>query len=119
MTTNIAIELPFVPSIGYYGFTTTIESRPYAFDVRWNERDSSWRFDVLEIDRTPILLGVRINLGCYMGRQSNHPLFRNGVLVAVDLSGKRKEADFHDLGTRVVVQYIPVLELLVRLSRFG
>lgn len=116
---NDALEIPFVGGIGYYRFGTTIESTPYLFDVRWNDRDQSWRFDVLEIDETLIAAGIRINLGVYMGRQYNHPLFKGGVFVAVDLSGKRIEAGYLDLGTRVVVQYIPVLELLTRLTRFG
>lgn len=114
-----AVELPFVPSIGFYRFGTTIEEVPYVFDVRWNDRDKSWRFDVMEIDETMIVAGVRVVLGAYLGKQCNHRLFRRGVIVAVDLSGQRREATYDDLGTRVVLQYIPVLELLTRLSRFG
>lgn len=119
MAANRAVEVPFVPSIGYYRFGTTLNERPYIFDVRWNSRDESWRFDVREVDETLIIAGVKIVLGAYLGRVSGHQLFRDGVFVAVDLSGKRREAAYDDLGTRVVVEYIPVLELLTRLSRFG
>lgn len=118
--TDGAIEIPFQPSIGVYRFGCAILGRQYIFDVRWNARDNdgegAWYFDVLEIDQTPILRGVKIVLGAYMGRSSNHRLFREGVLVAADLSGQEREASFDDLGTRVSIIYIPVLELRVRLA---
>ena len=119
MPSNLAVEVPFVPSIGYYRFGTTLVERPYIFDVRWNSRDESWRFDVREVDETLIIAGVKIVLGAYLGRVSSHRLFKEGVFVAVDLSGQRRDATYDDLGTRVVVEYIPVLELIARLSRFA
>lgn len=123
-----AIEIPFTPSIGEYRFATVIGSTSYTFDVRWNSRDSvidengvevvrgAWYFDVREADGTVVVIGIKVVLGVYLGRRSNHPLFANGVMVAVDLSGNEREATFDDLGTRVAIQYIPVLDLIVRLQ---
>lgn len=110
-----ALQLPFLGGIGYYRFSTTIDGASYLFDVRWNSRDAAWYFDVLEADETPIAHGLKLVLGCYIGRRLPHPLVRDGVLVAVDLSGAAREATFDDLGTRVVVEWIPVLELIRRL----
>lgn len=110
------VELPFSPSIGQYTFTATIETVQYVFNVRWNTRDSAWYFDVLEADTTPIVYGLKIVLGTYIGRRTNHPLFNDGVIVAVDLSGQETDAGFDDLGIRVALQYIPALDLIIRLG---
>lgn len=111
-----AIEVPFVPSIGAYRFTTVIETKQYVFDVRWNTRDAAWYFDVLDADESPIVKSIKVVLGAYLGRLSHHPLFTNGVMVAVDLSGQELDATFDDFGTRVAIQYIPVLDLIVRIK---
>lgn len=117
-------ELPLVPSLGNYTVTTTIAGTSYIFGARWNTGggnpvDAVWILDVYEIGQKPIVLGAPIVLGCYIGRRSNHKLFKQGVLVAHDLSGKKQEAGFGDLGVRVIVKYIPVLDLVRRLTELA
>jgi hypothetical protein len=116
-----AIELPVnsvVNGVRAANFRvgTTIGGSPYIIDGRWDTRDAAWYLDFLEADLTPIIFGIKLVLGAYLGRTSNHHLFRDGVLVAVDSSGQRKDAGFDDMGTRVLLEYIPVLELLRRLK---
>lgn len=115
-----AYEVPFQPSIGNYRFGCAIAGAQYIFDVRWNARDNggagAWYFDVSEIDETSIIRGVKVVLGTYLGRSSKHHLFSDGVFVAADLSGQQKEPGFDDLGVRVSIVYIPVLELRIRLA---
>lgn len=108
----MALVLPFDSSSPYYTFTTTIEGAEYRFNVRWNGRDAAWYFDVLELDNTPIVHGVKVVLGCYLGRHTNHPLFRQGVIVATDLSSAGRDATVDDLGTRVVVMRLTIAEVL-------
>lgn len=112
--------LPFVPSLGNYGFTVTIEDTRYRFGVRWNARENfdagAWMLDAYEADGTPIFRGCKIALGTYIGRHKNHPLTRNGVIVAHDTEGRgrtpSRDAGFDDLGTRVIVLYIPSAEVV-------
>ncbi len=106
------IEIPFAPSIPYYRFSTTIEDVEYIFDVRWNSRTAAWYFDVLEFDETPIISGVKIVLGMYLGRRSTHRLFHTGVFVAVDTTRQHQEAGFDDISTRVVVRRYAVEEVM-------
>lgn len=106
------IIIPFEPSIGHYRFSTTISNTEYIFDVRWNSRDSAWYFDLLEFDETPIIMGVKIVLGTYLGRRCTHALFYNGVFVAIDTSNEGREAGFDDLGTRVTIRYYPAEDLI-------
>lgn len=122
--TTRALLLPILPEVsgvrvGQFRVGTTIENIQYIFDGRWNSRDAAWYLDLYEIDQTPIITGLKVVLGCYLGRRVNHRLFRDGVLVAVDLSGQHKDATFDDFGVRVVLEWIPVLELLRRLKVIG
>jgi hypothetical protein len=110
------VDIPFQPSIAYYRFGTPIDDASYVFDVRWNSREQAWYFDILEANLTPILYGTKIVLGTYLGRRCEHRLFNRGVFVAIDTTDKGREAAFDDLGTRVLVRYIPTDDLLVLLS---
>lgn len=108
----MALVLPFDAESPYYTFSTTIENAEYRFNVRWNGRDAAWYFDILEYDGTPIVHGVKVVLGCYLGRHTNHTLFRQGVIVATDLSGSGRDATVDDLGSRVVVMRLTLDEVL-------
>lgn len=104
--------LPFQPSIPNYRFETILNDLPYVFDVRWNERDSAWYFDLYEEDTHPIELGIKVVIGTYLGRTSTHPLFARGVLAVIDTSGAYEDAGFDDLGTRVEVRYYDIADLV-------
>lgn len=108
----MALLLPFQPSIPFYTFSTTIENVEYLFNVRWNGRDGAWYFDVSEVDNTPIVSGVKVVLGCFLARATDHALFRDGVLVTVDTSDAGRDAGFDDLGTRVQVMRLSLDEVL-------
>lgn len=117
-------RLPFVPGVGAYKFTTTIESVTYTFNVHWNGRDSdpdngidgAWYFDLLEADGTPIVTGVKVVLGTYLGRTCAHEFFQNGVLVAIDNSGDKRDPGFDDLGARVELWHFTTDALLGELA---
>lgn len=114
----MAIILPFVPSIASYRRTTTINGIPYHFDLHWNARDNdgdgAWYMDCFEVDEVPVFRGVKIVLGPYLARRVDHPLTRDGVLVAIDTSGGRADAGFDDFGEgqRVEVRWYSQLEIV-------
>lgn len=108
----MALLIPFQPSLPFYTFSTTIDNVEYVFNVRWNGRDGAWYFDVSEVDNVPIASGVKVVLGGFLGRAINHPLFRDGVIVAVDTSDAGKDATFDDIGTRVQVMRLTLDEVL-------
>lgn len=107
----MAIILPFRPSIGRYRFVSVINDIQYVFKVRWNSRDAAWYFDVLEYDETPIVEGVKIVLGTYLGRWSNHDLFRQGVIIARCNVVPHEDAKFDTLGTKITVLYLTRADL--------
>lgn len=110
-------DLPLKPSNASYRFATVIKDVSYIIDVHWNTRESAWYMDWYREDLTEIVLGVKIVLGCYLGRRVDEPPFSEGVLVAVDTSGEGVEAAFDDIGTRVIVRFIPTEDLLILLNR--
>lgn len=114
--------IPFEPGVPSYRMATVIDGTAYLFDVRWNGRDNidpvtgepigAWWFDILAENETPIAIGLKVALGAYIGRYIQHPLFREGVLVAVDTEGTKREATLDDLGTRVQVRRYTIAEIV-------
>jgi hypothetical protein len=116
------ILLPFRPSIPQYRFRTAILGAEYRFDVRFNTRLDLYFVDVADVKSVPIVVGIPIVLGAFLGRSSSHTLFQSGVMLArnTDATQPGKEARFADLGERVQVSYWPrddmAAEVLARLS---
>lgn len=109
------IDIPVVPSDAHYRFGIVLEDVGYIVDARWNSRDEAWYLDWYTLEEKIIALNLKVVLGCYLGRRYQSAPFTNGVLVAVDTSGKDVEAKFDDFGTRVVLRYIPVIDLINQL----
>ncbi len=105
-------QLPFVSEVFNYRVTTLIDGTEYIFDVRWNERDSAWYFDISDAEGSLILAGTKIMLGSPLGRRSVDPRYPNGIFSASDLSGADEDATYTDLGTRVVVFFYAASELV-------
>lgn len=104
--------IPLLPSQPDYLFSIVLEQTPYGMHVYWNDRDAAWYFDVLDISGAIIQPGIKIVLGAYLGRALRVPPFATGVFIAVDTSRAGIDATFDDLGTRVLLYYIPALDLL-------
>lgn len=105
--------LPLTPGIAAYRVATALGDVGYVFDLRWNHRDECWYLDAYAEDGvTAIFHGVKVVLGAHLGRIHRHPLVADGALVAFDTSGQFRDATFDDLGSRVLLVYIPADELL-------
>jgi hypothetical protein len=105
--------LPLTPATPEYRLATVLDEVSYVFDVRWNRRDQCWYLDAYEEDgETAIFHGVKVVLGARLGRMHRHPLLSQGALIAYDTSGQLEDATFDDLGSRVLVVYVPNDELV-------
>ncbi len=109
-----------VPAIGYYEFGITLEQVGYLMVFQWNSKDAAWYFSVYDVAGKPIRRSIKVVLGTYLGKGCQHPLFINGVFVAVDKSAKDQnlgtDATYDDFGTRVILKYIPIVELVRRVA---
>ncbi len=110
------IQLPLQPGVPFYRLDTVIDDDAYVIDVRWNGRDNdgagAWYLDFYDEDETPIVIGVKIVLGAYLGRGTLHRLFQEGVFVAIDTENTRLEATLDDLGKRVQVRRYTIEEII-------
>lgn len=124
--------IPTIPGEPHYDFGTTIDGVGYIIAVKWNERDKAldaagniitdgaFYFSVYDVGGEPLATGVKIVLGAYLGRRYvSIPLFANGVFIAYDTSGKGIDAGINDLGSRVLLLYIPNHDLMGLLSSEG
>jgi hypothetical protein len=107
----MAQTLPLVPSVPHYRVGTALDGVQYVIDVRWNGRLESWFLDLRAEDESPIALGLRVTLGALIGGRVADARFPRGVLIASDRSGAGRDPALDDLGERVVVNFIPALEL--------
>lgn len=104
--------LPFEPSLPDQVLGLVLDNNRYLLHAYWNDRDPAWYLDITQPDATPILMGVKIVLGAYIGNICPQPPFSTGAFIAVDSTGAYKEPGLDDLGTRVQVYYVPVLDLI-------
>lgn len=111
------VVIPFRPSISPYAFDVAIGDALYTIDVHWNAREEAWYFDVSDLSDIvrglyPIVKGVKIVLGTYLGRRAQHPLFQDGVMLCrVPQGDDVSEPRYDDMGTRVQVWYYTRAEL--------
>lgn len=112
-------ELPIDSEHPDYDVGITLEGRNYIFHVRWNVRDSSWYFDILDPSKVdergkpdPIVRSVRLVLGVVLARRCLDPRMPTGMLFASDVSGDERDAGLNDLGTRVKVYYRPAADIV-------
>lgn len=105
-------ELPIDSTAPFYTVGTTIENVQFLFDVRWNDRDQAWYFDLLDETGDPIVSGLKIVLGVLLGRRCRDPRFPSGAIFASDLSNSNREATLTDLGVRVKLYYRPAADMV-------
>ena len=104
--------LPFIPSESFYQFATTLEETEYIFDVRWNERDSAWYFDLTDISGEAILHGAKLVQGANLLRRYRwDPRCPQGVLLLLDSAKTNIDAGYDDIGTRVQAFYFSAAEV--------
>lgn len=104
--------IPLVPSNPDYDMNVTLDGIRYIMHVYWNDRDAAFYFDMFAADRTPIATGIKITLGCYLGRTTQAAPFNAGVIIAMDTYGNDIDAGIDDLGARVQMYYVPTRDLM-------
>lgn len=104
--------IPLIPSEGFYSFTSSLEGVEYLFDVNWNGRTGLWSFDISDATGNLISAGNTIVLSNFPMYRESSALAPPGVFVILDTSGTGVDAGFDELGTRVVMHYYTVDEIL-------
>lgn len=68
--------------------------------------------DVRTEDGVLIRAGLKIVLGCNIGGRVTDDRFPPGVFQAYDMTNRGIDATLDDFGTRVLLYYIPVAEVI-------
>lgn len=105
------IQIPLIPEEFNYRVSTVLDESEYIFDVRWNERDSGWYFDLYDAEGDIIRAGIKIMLGAFLGGRCADPRYPAGTFIASDLSNSGRDATYYDLGVRVVLFFYSASEL--------
>lgn len=115
----MAQDIPLLTSDPWFRSTCPLDrldgsTITMSFDFKWNARDSSWYFDVLDASDKIVVGSVRFVRGVYLGRRCKHEIFRNGALAAVcTVANDRREAGFDDLGRRMLLRYFTVYDIML------
>jgi hypothetical protein len=108
----MAVVLPVVSQGAHFGVTTELENITYAFDFRWNWRDSGWYFNLLDGEGVLLVAGVRVVLNTSLLKSFRKSgVVPPGALVAVDTGGQELEAGQDDFGSRVKLYYFTEADL--------
>lgn len=109
-------QLPIDAESPNYRLSTTLDGQSVIFDLRWNSREEAWFLNLLDNDETPIVEGIKVILGMFLGRRTTSERMLPGRLVVEDLSGQNLDATIDDLGTRVIIYYFTEAELEAELD---
>ena len=106
------VKVPVNQEAAIFQFSIELDGLTYGMLFRWNERSGQWALDLLDGEGNALVTGIRcvINvplLANYHGRDG----VPAGELLFVDTSGQDVDADFEDLGRRVLLYYASEGEL--------
>lgn len=106
--------IPITPGDPEQRITTTLDGEQYVLRFRWNTTDDArvgaWYMDAWERDgTTPIVFGVKMVLGTFLGQSTGHALFFGGMFL-IDTSGSGDEPRLFDLGGRVLLMVLTVAD---------
>lgn len=92
-----------------WSVTTDLGEDKFTIATKYNDRSSSWTFDLIrDVDQVKVLSGVPVLLG-----QDMLAPYAMGIggMIASDLGNRETDAGPDDLGDRVIVAYVTQLEL--------
>lgn len=98
----------------YYTIVSRMDGRDFQLRFAWNEIDSRWYLDILDVEGTALVTGLKL--------VANRPLLRfyqwdtrlpPGDLRVMDLSGNEDPPGFLELaiGKRCELTYFPITDL--------
>ena len=91
----MAIEI-VVPDSAWSEQQITLGGETYNIVFKFNNRDSSWRFDLFDLDQNEIISGIKImpNQNLYERYKNTYPELPSGALICF----KSKTSDINPLG---------------------
>ena len=98
-------EIPVRSDILAYKFSIDIDGTIYTFEFFWNDRASTWVWNIRSEAGDAIVLGIPIRLGVLLTNKYKDTRLPLGEFFAIDISGGWNEACVDDFGSRVLLFY--------------
>jgi len=84
----------------------SIDGIYYKLAFKWNTRDTCWLLDFLDINDSPIMIGIKLIINYELILLHAMPVMPLGILYLIDLSGSYEPCGFEDLGGRCKLHYL-------------
>lgn len=97
--------IPIEPGVPDQVFETSFEETKFILRARWNYRMGLWFLDIHDDIDEPIVYGLALVLGAYIGRRVADSRKPPGLFIMSDLSGRSEEAGLDDITDRVGLYY--------------
>lgn len=104
------LSLPLRNDAAHFGYQIELEGTTFGLDFRWNSRESSWYWSLLDEGSEPLLASLRVvvrNLYLWRYRRLGLP---RGEFFFEDTTNGDREPGLKDLGNRVLFFYVPSTE---------
>lgn len=103
------LQLPLrTDATPHYTMEVQLEGSSYTFEFKWNSRSEFWTFNISDATGDELVSGRRIVTGFppLLARFKDDRM-PPGNLFAVDTTGAGADPVLEDLGTRVLLVYVP------------
>lgn len=107
------LELPVNNRNPNYRFQVELEANIYFFELRYNTRMQRWLMDIEDKDKITIVQGIPILTEIFLLSNFVDDRLPPGFIIAIDESGKGKQATRQELGNDVKLLYITSDEAIV------
>lgn len=106
------IRIPTSTESAWFSQTVQLAGTLLRMELHWNARAGFWVMNLATVDREPIVSGVRIVPDWDLVGRLADPRLPKGRLVAADQSGRGEPPGRDELGSRVILYFIPEEELI-------
>ena len=103
--------IPTRQDAAHYQFPVELEGVVFGLEFYWNARDASWYLTILDAEGVPLLSSRKLVLDLPLTARYRDLRLPRGEFVVLDTTGQGLEAGLKDLGTRVLLVYVPSTEL--------
>jgi hypothetical protein len=98
-------QIPLIPDNPHFSIQIALDGATYEIECRYNTREGSWYFSLLDADGEPIEMGRKMVADWSMIYRSQHASRPPGEILVLDLSGAGLDPGEGDLDDRVILVY--------------
>jgi hypothetical protein len=98
-------EIPLTSGTPQFVQQASLDGVVYTLDFYYNTREDSWYFNLLDVERNPIIMGRKMVADWPLLQRSRSASKPPGELYVIDNSGAGLDPSLDDFGDRVSLVY--------------